>query len=85
MSAPRLPSPARRRARFGVVRRRPNTPRPPRAAGPPPPLSTPQNARLAMVAMLGFFSQYAATGKGPVQNLLDHVADPTHVTAATNG
>lgn len=26
-----------------------------------------------MVAALGFFSQYAATGKGPVQNLLDHV------------
>ncbi|GBF96531.1 hypothetical protein Rsub_09114 [Raphidocelis subcapitata] len=44
-----------------------------------------KNARLAMVAMLGFFSQYAATGKGPIQNLVDHVADPTHVTAATNG
>jgi hypothetical protein len=38
-----------------------------------------------MVAALGFFSQYAATGKGPVQNLFDHVANPTAVTAATNG
>ncbi|KAI8468647.1 MAG: light-harvesting complex I protein [Monoraphidium minutum] len=44
-----------------------------------------KNGRLAMVAALGFFSQYAATGKGPVQNLVDHVSDPTHVTAATNG
>jgi len=38
-----------------------------------------------MVAALGFFSQYAATGKGPVQNLIDHLANPTGVTAATNG
>jgi len=44
-----------------------------------------RNGRLAMVAMLGFWSQYLATGKGPVTNLLDHVADPTHVTFAQNG
>lgn len=27
------------------------------------------NGRLAMVANLGFWAQYAATGKGPIQNL----------------
>jgi light-harvesting complex I chlorophyll a/b binding protein 5 len=43
------------------------------------------NARLAMVANLGFWAQYAATGKGPIQNLQDHLADPYHVTFATNG
>lgn len=35
--------------------------------------------------MLGYWSQYFATGKGPVQNLTDHLADPYHVTFATNG
>ena len=27
------------------------------------------NGRLAMVANLGFWAQYAATGKGPIENL----------------
>lgn len=31
-----------------------------------------------MVAFLGYFAQAAATQKGPVQNLLDHLADPVH-------
>lgn len=44
-----------------------------------------KNGRLAMVAMLGFFAQYSATGEGPVQNLQAHIADPYHVTFATNG
>ena len=32
-----------------------------------------KNGRLAMVAFLGFTSQYLATRKGPVDNLLDHL------------
>jgi len=44
-----------------------------------------KNGRLAMLACLGFAAQYAATGKGPIDNLVDHVKSPFNTTFMDNG
>jgi hypothetical protein len=40
-----------------------------------------KNARLAMVAFLGFCSEAAVTGMGPIEGLKAHIADPSNVNS----
>lgn len=43
-----------------------------------------KNGRLAMLAFLGFTSQYLVQGKGPIDCLKAHIADPTNQNIFTS-
>jgi light-harvesting complex II chlorophyll a/b binding protein 7 len=37
-----------------------------------------KHGRIAMLTLLGYAAQAAVTGKGPLENLMDFIADPAH-------
>jgi Chlorophyll A-B binding protein len=43
-----------------------------------------KNGRLAMIALVGFCSQAAVQGMGPIDCLKAHIADPTHANVYTS-